>query len=179
MDIAQLQYFRIVATLQQVTKAAEELNISQSALSQSITRLEEELGVELFERYGRCIRLNEYGKAFLPEVEQTLASLEKGRRLLKGMQAQSGNSVVIIASALLGFPNLIPHICSDCESVNISTFNCPVDRVVSKLKTGEADFCLMPVRFEDPSLDHHLLRLCEQGVLVVDTHPLSGEKSVC
>ena len=65
MDLLQLNYFRTVAHLEHMTHAADELVIAQPALSQTIARLENELGVPLFDRLGRRIRLNLFGKAFL------------------------------------------------------------------------------------------------------------------
>lgn len=56
MELLQLQYFRKVAELEHMTRAAEELRIAQPALSKTISRLEEDLGVPLFDRNGRQIR---------------------------------------------------------------------------------------------------------------------------
>src|SRR5262245_23909416 len=66
----QLLYFREVAQQQHFTAAANRLTLSQPALSRSIARLEHELGVPLFDREGRSVRLNRYGKAFLAHVER-------------------------------------------------------------------------------------------------------------
>ena len=57
MELLQLRYFLVAAKYQHMTKAAEVLQIAQPALSQSIKRLEQELGVSLFEREKRTIRL--------------------------------------------------------------------------------------------------------------------------
>ena len=62
-----------------MTRAAEELLIAQPALSQTIARLEDELGVPLFDRLGRRIRLNLFGKAFLERVERIFAELDQGQ----------------------------------------------------------------------------------------------------
>lgn len=64
MEWQQLEYFQTLARIQHVTRAAEAMSLSQPALSRSIARLEEELGVPLFERQGRTIMLNRYGQLF-------------------------------------------------------------------------------------------------------------------
>lgn len=64
MEWQQLEYFVTVAKLEHMTRAAEALAISQPALSRSISKLEEELGVPLFDRQGRSIMLNRYGELF-------------------------------------------------------------------------------------------------------------------
>src|SRR5256886_1659607 len=82
MDLLQLHYFRTVARLEHMTRAAEELLIAQPALSQTIARLEDDLGVPLFDRLGRRIRLNLFGRAFLGRVERIFAELDQGQREL-------------------------------------------------------------------------------------------------
>src|SRR5260370_36108688 len=80
MDLLQLRYFRIVARLEHMTQAAQELYISQSSLSKTIAHLERELGVSLFNRQGRQIQLNQYGKAFLRRGGQGFSSFGGGQR---------------------------------------------------------------------------------------------------
>ena len=62
MDLQQLEYFRTVARLGNMTKAAAELHIAQPSLSISIAKLEEELGAKLFDRVSGRIRLNQIGQ---------------------------------------------------------------------------------------------------------------------
>lgn len=64
MELLQLKYFQTVARLEHMTKAAEELHIAQPSLSKTIARLEKDLGVPLFDRQGRQITLNSFGKYF-------------------------------------------------------------------------------------------------------------------
>lgn len=68
MDLLQLKYFQKVAQLKHLTQAANKLYISQPALSQTIARLEKDIGVPLFNRTGRQINLNEYGRVFLKKL---------------------------------------------------------------------------------------------------------------
>lgn len=75
MELLQLRYFVAAAREENVTRAAQKLHIAQPALSQSIARLEEEMGVRLFDRVGKRIRLNAAGRELLRTVEPMLASL--------------------------------------------------------------------------------------------------------
>ena len=68
MDLLQMKYFATVAQTGNVTRAAELLNIAQPSLSATIARLENDLGVPLFDRRGRRIVLNQFGKSFLQRV---------------------------------------------------------------------------------------------------------------
>jgi DNA-binding transcriptional LysR family regulator len=78
LELTQLEYFLTAARLQHMTMASKALNITQPALSHSISKLESELGVPLFERNGRNIQLNQYGNMFVIWVEQALQNIQKG-----------------------------------------------------------------------------------------------------
>ena len=80
MDFSQLNYFRAAARHGNLTRAAEELYISQPGLSRYLSRLEEELGVPLFERRKGKITLNTYGQLFLANVNLAFDQLEQGWR---------------------------------------------------------------------------------------------------
>ncbi|WP_101723141.1 LysR family transcriptional regulator [Eggerthella timonensis] len=77
MELQQLRYFDEVARTQHVTNSAKKLNVAQPALTQSIRRLERELGVPLFERVGRNVRLTACGEALEKRIAPLLAALDE------------------------------------------------------------------------------------------------------
>lgn len=79
MELLQLRYFLTVARLEHITRAAEELCMTQPSLSKSISRLEKEVGSPLFDRSGRQIKLNESGRIFLKHVERIFFELEEAQ----------------------------------------------------------------------------------------------------
>lgn len=78
MTLAQLQYFQTLAHVLHYTRAAEALHIAQPSLSYSIGELEKELGVKLFVKEDRRVKLTMYGEQFLPYVETALATISDG-----------------------------------------------------------------------------------------------------
>lgn len=78
MDINQLEYFRTVAKMQNVTRAAESLYITQPNLSMSLTKLENELGIKLFKRKKGSVALTSKGEVFLYYVNKALGELHSG-----------------------------------------------------------------------------------------------------
>lgn len=78
MNLSQLYYFRKLSELQHYTKAAKELYITQPALSDAIRSLEKELGVPLFQKEGRNVKLTRYGREFSVYVHDALRELDKG-----------------------------------------------------------------------------------------------------
>ena len=89
MELLQLKYFLEVARLEHMTEAARSLHVTQSSLSKTIGRLEEDLGVPLFDRVGRKLRLNEFGSRFYLRAERALFELEQGSRRLAICPAQN------------------------------------------------------------------------------------------
>lgn len=79
MEFRQIQYFVTVAEVLNFGRAAEQLGIGQPGVSQQIARLERELGVQLFDRSARAVRLTEAGQRFLPAARAVLASVEAAR----------------------------------------------------------------------------------------------------
>ena len=74
MELRQIHYFIEVAKREHVTEAAIHLHVAQSAVSRQIFNLESELGVDLFLREGRNVKLTPIGKVFLEHVERAVTS---------------------------------------------------------------------------------------------------------
>ncbi len=99
MDIHSLKYFKKVADLQHITRAAEELHVAQPSLSRTISMLESNLGVRLFERKGKNIILNEYGKVVLHHTNRILQEMENIVRELSELKGEDDRSVTFSAFA--------------------------------------------------------------------------------
>ncbi|MED2795985.1 LysR family transcriptional regulator, partial [Bacillus wiedmannii] len=107
MELLQLHYFLKVAKLEHMTQAAQELRIAQPALSKTIARLEEDLGVPLFDRQGRKIRLNSFGKAYLKKVEKALMLLEEGRKEVEDLAAMERGRISLATTTHKCFSDVI------------------------------------------------------------------------
>jgi DNA-binding transcriptional LysR family regulator len=93
MEIAQLKYFYTAAKYEHITKAAEELHVAQPALTQSIHRLEAELGVELFVRIGRRIELSKSGKYLMERIGPVLTTLDSLKDDLNELNNSEANII--------------------------------------------------------------------------------------
>lgn len=155
MELLQLQYFRTVAGLEHMTKAAEQLHIAQPALSKTIARLEQELGVPLFDRANRQIRLNHFGKAYLAKVEAALSLLEEGRKevtdmagLERGTIRIATNALTRLTPAIAAFRELYPDIRFRINQI------APAEsyRIEDLLEQGNADLGFGPLTSHKPTI---------------------------
>ncbi|MDZ4838031.1 MAG: LysR family transcriptional regulator [Candidatus Melainabacteria bacterium] len=90
IELRQLRYFVRIAQLEHFGQAAQDLHVAQPALSRQMKQLEEELGVELFERLPRGVRLTAAGKVLLGKTTELLDDVE--RMVVATQQAASGKT---------------------------------------------------------------------------------------
>ena len=102
MELHQLESFLVAADKGSFRQAAISLNLSQPSLSARVRTLEDELGVPLFHRAGRGVRLTEMGKALLPYAQSALESLREGREVLATGRDARGGLLTIAAARNIG-----------------------------------------------------------------------------
>lgn len=95
MELLQLRYFMAVAKNEHMTLAAKQMHVSQPTISQAISRLETELGVQLFDREGRNIKLNVYGYTFMAHAQTALESLDKVTDAITTIKESQSNIITI------------------------------------------------------------------------------------
>lgn len=120
MDTSSLKYFITVAKLQHMSRAAEQLNITQPSLSASIKRLESDLGFQLFDRTRHGIQLNEYGRLYLKAVLESEAIME---RCLTEMEAIKKASMDLMRLSCSNSPSnarLIDSLLSEGVNLRVS-----------------------------------------------------------
>ena len=111
MELNQLHYFVAVARTENITKAAQELFITQPALSRVILRLETELGTPLFDRKGGRLTLNDHGKVFLSYVKPALDSINDG---VHAVIDELGSREIVIHNYLV--TDLFKSIIEKCQA---------------------------------------------------------------
>ena len=178
MELSQLEYFRVTAQLEHFTRAASQLHITQPSLSKAIANLEDELGVFLFDREGKRVRLNAYGQAFLKQVEQILNLADEAVFMIRDMKQGTKGQVRIGSS----FPITPP---SDVYYYQYQFFQTypqialflPVhsaDQIVSLLDGRELDFGISQNPLNCPGMISDPLYTDRLGLIVGPDHRLAG-----
>lgn len=125
MELIHLRYFEKAAELQNITKAAAELQISQPSLTKIIKILENELRYDLFDRKGKYVVLNENGTIFLKYVKQVFQTLNSAVLELDDHNERKNNAATISVMAagkflpqiIIGFKNLHPDFKIDIKMI--------------------------------------------------------------
>lgn len=129
-----------------MSRAAEMLHITQPALSKSIAQLEASLGIQLFDRHGRSIKLNRYGVFFLERTERILMEYERAKKDLAHLIAPDSGEVSVGFMHTLGM-QIIPALMNDVRTIypamkfQLTQSNSSV--LLAKLENRELDLCLI------------------------------------
>ncbi|PEZ74649.1 LysR family transcriptional regulator [Bacillus sp. AFS017274] len=177
MDWHQFNYFQKVASVQHITRAAEQLSISQPALSRSISKLEDELGVQLFDRKGRNIYLNRYGKMFLNRVEQSIKQIEIGKQEIWDEIHPDHGTISLSFLPSLGI-HVVPDIISSFQKMhpNIKFQLTQVSnrQIIEQLKSRKVDLALTSLLHEDKEVNCQPLLTEELFLAVSFDHHLAS-----
>lgn len=146
--LRQIQYFVAVAEQGSVTRAAQNLSISQSSVTEALKELETDLGVELFERHPRGLTITHNGHQFLRHATKILASVSDARTSFSGRQsALSGTLNIGVTSLVAGYvlSDLLARYRRACPGVEISAIEDNGGYLEHLLVGGELDVAVMVI----------------------------------
>ncbi|MEK9198675.1 LysR substrate-binding domain-containing protein [Ureibacillus sp. 179-F W5.1 NHS] len=181
MDFNSLQYFILVAKYENMSQAAQHLHITQPALSKSISLLEESLGVALFDRNGRSIQLNRYGKFFLERAEYIVKEYERAKEDLANLVSPGQGEVSIGFMHTLGL-EIIPSLMTDVKKVypqmKFLLTQSNSSSILKKLEAGELDVCLISSVDSNEEIVWEKLWEEEIFFIVPESHRLANKQMV-
>ena len=142
MDFRQLRYALSVYKERSFTKAAKRLNISQSAVSEQVKLLEEEIGFELFRRTSRGIESTDRGRTFLYESERVmgdLLSLSDTARRLRGSLLDTVTVGMGSGMAQIFIPRMFPDLENNLPGVRLEILTAPTKNIFNELHEEKID----------------------------------------
>jgi len=178
MELLQLKYFLTVARLEHMTEAARSLHVTQSSLSKTIQRLEEDLGVPLFDRTGRKLRLNEFGIRFLRRAERALFELEQGKQELSDLSSPEYGTLKLAVSTASMLPNILREFRKKRPHIQYLVQMLTMQEMVTLLQKGEVDFCLSSPPIQEDDIECQIVFLDPILVAVPMGHRLADRSSV-
>jgi len=181
MDNRKLAIFQAVATLNSFSQAAEQLHIAQSAVSVAIKKLENELGLLLFDRNERKIRLTVEGQRLLVHAGIIQRQFAEALQDMQALHNLAAGRVSFSTTAMMGshyFPARISAFKQQHPDIDFRVINEGTEGVLGLLDSGEVDMGVVNSRNIDTSLD--AIALCSEPIVVcvADSHPLASLSTI-
>ena len=183
MELQQLKYFKTVAEVGKISEAAQAMFVSAPALSASISRLEKELGMPLFERTNNSIKLNHQGQIFLRYVNQVFANLDCAKVELRQSMMQQGQHVSVATMSSNQWYDLITAFSQEHPQFTLSVTSLRVSQFISSGLQPQYSFLLgddwgETVPFSAGELDSIPLFEDSLAVMVPPSHPFASRACV-
>ena len=178
MDFHQLKNFMAVARAGNISKAAQELYVTQPSLSKSISKLEEELRVPLFHHRKGRIELNEYGSVFLSSVSIAFAQLESGAQTIRRMYEMDQHILALGSNISAYLPTVLPEFCARHPEIGIRQQDYSTRQMVNAIldRSLTLGISCEPIR-------HEMIQFKELGhkeyvLMVHEDSPIAGSDRV-
>ena len=179
IELLQLEQFLAVARAKNFTHAAKELHISQSALSRSVQKLEEQLGQPLFERKPREVTLTDFGELLKEQAKQILKLVEDSISTLSE-ESQNGRirlgAIPTIAPFFL--PELLRKFSETHPQISIIVQEDTSDKLIQRCQHGELDLAILALPILDKHLEIENLFDEELFLITPPNHPLGETEDI-
>lgn len=180
-DLQELQAFVAVAERASFRAAAEDLHLSQPALSRRIEKLEDLLGARLLERTTRRVSLTNVGRVFLERARSAIDELERAVLSIGDLAAQRGGLVTVACVPSVAYyflPSVIRAYTERFPRIRVRIIDETANTVLNSIVTGRADFGISFFGTQEPDVDFKAV-LREDFVLAIrNDHPLARRRSV-
>ena len=181
MTLEQLRIFIAVAEKQHVTRAASELNLTQSATSAAIAALEARYGIKLFDRIGRGIVLTQTGRDFLNEAREVVARARAAGQVLDDLAGLKRGSLSLAASQTVANYWLPPRIAAFRKAhpgIDLHVTIANTEQVAQAVHRGDADLGFVEGEVDDPSLAIRKMEGDSLAIVVGASHPWVGKTRI-
>lgn len=181
VSLRQLRAFVAVAQLGGFTPAAERLHLTQSALSVLVRALERELGLRLFDRTTRMVRLTEAGREFYASAEKVLLDLEHAVAASRGLAEVRRGRVAVAATPLMSsimLPRIIAGYMAAHPGVSVVLKDAVAGQIRRLVHEGEADFGIATFHAPEPGLVTEPLMADTLVLACPKNHPLARKPRV-
>jgi len=176
-----LRYFALLAEDLNFRRAADRLHIAQPALSRQIKHLEEDLGVTLFDRTRRSIRLTAAGEVLLMHSKQILLDVDKAineTKLASAGLAGSLSLAFIPSSSYVLLPEILKGFRAEVPDVHVEMYDMVTSKQLEALSLGRIDIGIMRAWAASEAIEYRPILSEPFVVAVPEGHPLAGVRKV-
>ncbi|UNC91549.1 LysR family transcriptional regulator [Candidatus Contubernalis alkaliaceticus] len=176
MELHQLEYVLAVAKYQGFTRAAEEIKVSQPSLSQQISKLESELGISIFVRTTRSVRLTQAGAEFAAHAERIMAEIKRAEQSIKKYLSVEKGQLSIGAIPIIGhyrIPNLLASFQSKFPDIKINIIEEQCELLLGMIHSAKIDAAILSQNNFDSMLNYYPLETDHMVVVINKDHPFS------
>lgn len=174
MNLQYLKYFQTVAEHQNISLAAEELFLSQPYLSKVIGNLENELGVHLFDRIGRTIRLNSYGRELLKTAQAIFGEMAELESKFAKIREQETKKITLALNIPSLLPLLLKNYLARHSAISVNNVNGSNSRLRKMIEMGQVDFCISSPPVTGERITFISLATEELKLFLPPGHPYTG-----
>ncbi|HXN66493.1 MAG TPA: LysR substrate-binding domain-containing protein [Bradyrhizobium sp.] len=181
MTLEQLRIFIAVAEKQHVTRAATELNLTQSATSAAIAALEARYGIKLFDRVGRGIVLTQTGRDFLNEAREVMARAKAAAQVLHDLAGLKRGSLNLAASQTVAnywLPPRLETFRKAYPGIDLHVTIANTEQVAQAVNRGNADLGFVEGEVDDPVLAIRKMEGDSLALVVGPNHPWAGQARI-
>ena len=181
MNLRDLRYLVAVADLRSFIQAADQCCISQPTLSTQIKKMEDTLGVQIFERTNKKVLLTEVGEQIAASARRVLLEIDTVEDLAKQARDPLAGNFRLGAFPTLAayiFPALVPKIMLELPKLRLILVEEKTDMLVNQLKQGQLDAALLALPINDDYLATQALFEDEFYLAVTNNHPLAARERI-
>lgn len=182
MELRQLRYFIEVAEREHISEAAIHLHVAQSAVSRQIANLEDELGVQLFERIGRNVKLTPIGKIFLEHSVSAIKAIDFAKKQIdEYLDPEKGTIKIGFPTSLAGhlLPTVISAFKREHPNVAFHLRQGSYNYLIEAVKTREINLAFLgPLPPKDSILINKILFTENFSVLLNANHPFAKKDKI-
>ncbi len=185
MELRHIRYFLALASHQNFTRAAAELHIVQSALSQQIKKLEQDFNVQLFRRDSGGVNLTAAGEAFLPVARRIMAEVGQAVVTLRKFSAEGDvdgsvnfGLMHVLGLGAIDVPELLGSFASDWPDVNVMVNEGTTENLLGLLRQGKIDAAVIDMALVDNVSELQYEEISSEPLIVIvgKDHRLAGRE---
>ncbi len=182
LDLKRMRFIVEVARAESISLAADLLNISQPALTRNIADVEKDLGVQLFHRLPRGVRLTDEGKLFVARAKQILGDVENMAAEIRDASPTAGRlRIGIVPSGYIGHIRpLLGELANEFPEGSVEIVSGSAQEICPRLLHGELHVIVGANSYLQKWRDVNIVRLKKMTLacIVRRDHPLAGQKTI-